>query len=66
MELLAELLRDDGHSLIRIANDVAHEAKLKQAQPRRARGFQVVKDWDGTGITHDRRWRGGQKKKHSL
>jgi hypothetical protein len=31
--------------------------------PRHPRGFQIVADWDGTGILRDRRWRGGRPRK---
>lgn len=34
MEVLSEALRHDSHSLIGIANDVAHAATLERAQPR--------------------------------
>jgi hypothetical protein len=63
MDVLARVLCDDGSCLIDIGNDVARVATLKRAQPRRARGFQVVKDWDGTGIASDRRWRRGRSRK---
>lgn len=64
LQLLAEVLRTDGHMLIGVANDVLRAAEFKQSQPRRARGFQVIKDWDGTGIMRDARWRGGRPRNH--
>jgi hypothetical protein len=65
MELLAGVLCEEGQILIDIAGELASAAKLKGAQPRRPRGFQVVKDWDGSGIMRDARWRGGRPRKNS-
>jgi len=62
LEILSDALRRDDSTCIVMADDIAHKAQQARAQPRRARGFQVVKDWDGTGITHDRRWHGGRSK----
>jgi hypothetical protein len=53
MGLFAEMLRHQGELLIDIAGELADVAKLKGAQPRCARGFQIVKDWDGSGVLRD-------------
>jgi hypothetical protein len=62
LQLLADVFRDDGHLMLGIAGELARVAESKRQQPRHARGFQIVKDWDGTGIVRDARWRGGRSK----
>jgi hypothetical protein len=62
LELLAEVLRMDGQAIIGAATELSRAADTKRAQPRRARGFQIIKDWDGTGVLRDGRWRGGRRK----
>jgi hypothetical protein len=64
MQLLANVLRDAGRELASVGAVVSHSAELKRSQGRRARGFQVVKDWDGTGIMRDARWHGGRRGKN--
>jgi hypothetical protein len=61
-QLLADVLRHEGQILVRVAADLSNSAELKRSKPRRARGFQVVKDW-GDGIMRDARWRGGRRKR---
>ncbi len=51
-----DLLRD-------LAGGIAYAAEQARTRGRRPRGFQVVKDWDGTGTMCDRRWRGGKGKR---
>jgi hypothetical protein len=51
-----ELLRDFGIEI----------ARREGEGPRRPRGFQIVADWDGTGIMRDRRNRLGRPKKHPV
>jgi len=60
MYLLAGVLRQDSFYFGHIAEELEKAAKLKATQRRRPRGFEIVKDWDGTGIITDRRWRGGR------
>jgi len=60
MDLLAKSLRDAGNELRGLADALAYAASQASMQPRRARGFQVVKDWDDTGVRRDGRWRGGR------
>jgi hypothetical protein len=48
-----ELLRDFGIEI----------ARREGEPPRRPRGFQIVADWDGTGIMRDRRNRRGRPRK---
>ena len=48
-----ELLRDFGIEI----------ARREGEGPRRPRGFQIVADWDGTGIMRDRRNRLGRPRK---
>jgi hypothetical protein len=50
-----ELLRDLGIEI----------ARREGEAPRRPRGFQIVADWDGTGVLRDRRWRGGRSRNKS-
>lgn len=65
IQALAEVLRADGQLLIGIASNMLHAAEIKQARPRHARGFQVVKERDGPGSTpRDARWRGGRPKRN--
>ena len=65
MLALAEVLRTDGQFLIGIASNVLHAAEIKQARPRHARGFQVIKERDGPGsMPRDARWRGGRPKRN--
>jgi hypothetical protein len=47
-----ELLRDFGIEI----------ARREGEPPRRPRGFQIVGDWDGTGVLRDRRNRLGRPK----
>ncbi len=63
MQALAESLRADGNDLTGLADALAHAARQASMQPRRARGFQVVKDWDGDGVVRDARWHGGRARK---
>jgi hypothetical protein len=60
MDALAEALKDSGRLLVGMSDAIAYAAKKAAAQPRHGRGFQVLKDWDGTGVITDRRWRGGR------
>jgi hypothetical protein len=60
MENLADALRHSGSLLVGLADALANTARQARVQPRRARGFQIVKDWDGDGVRSDRRWRGGR------
>jgi hypothetical protein len=46
-----------------LARGIADAADRVRLRGRRARGFQKVQDWDGTGIESDRRWRGGRGKR---
>jgi len=63
LQLLAEVLRRDGRAIMGVADELSRAADLKLLQPRRARGFQIIRDWDATGILRDGRWRGGRPKK---
>jgi hypothetical protein len=60
MRAMAAALRHD----IGIANSallfLKVEIQRREREPPQRRGFYVVKDWDGTGIRTDRRWRGGR------
>jgi hypothetical protein len=38
-------------------------ARREGEPPRRPRGFQIVADWDGTGVMRDRRNRLGRPRK---
>ena len=64
MQLLANVLHQVGCELVSVAAEVSRSAELKRSQGRLARGFQVVKDWDGTGIMRDARWHGGRRGKN--
>jgi len=63
MALVAEVIRDDGRSLTDMSRELADVSQKRRSQLRRPRGFQVLKDWDGTGVIKDRRWRGGRSRK---
>jgi hypothetical protein len=60
IQFLADVLRSDAHALMNLAVDLARAADLKRSERRRPRGFQILKDWDGSGVITDRRWRGGR------
>jgi hypothetical protein len=61
MAELAASLRESAEVLNGFARGLDEAAN--QVRGRRARGFQKVQDWDGTGIECDRRWRGGRGRK---
>jgi hypothetical protein len=63
MEMLADAIAHSGRLLIGMADSIAYDARKAGARPRRPRGFQVLKDWDGSGVITDRRWRGGRPRK---
>ena len=63
MDEFAESLRWSADVLNGLARGIADAADRVRLRGRRARGFQKVQDWDGTGIEFDRRWRGGKGKK---
>jgi len=60
LDRLAEALRQDGRMLLSMAEEVDHAARTARKQHRVPRGFQLIGDWDGTGVMRDRRWRGGR------
>jgi hypothetical protein len=66
MDALAEALRDSGRLLVGMSDDIAYAAKKAAARPRHGRGFQVVKDWDNSGVISDRRWRGGRPRRKKM
>ena len=47
-----------------LAADVEYYARILERQPRLARGWQVMRDRDGTGVLRDGRWRGGRRKRY--
>ena len=63
MTEFADSLRETADVLTGFAGGIADAADQVRLRGRRARGFQMVKDWDGTGVENDRRWRGGKGKK---
>lgn len=63
MSGLAASFRESAYALIEFARGIDEAADQVRLRGRRARGFQKVQDWDGTGIESDRRWRGGRGKK---
>lgn len=65
MAKLAKSLLDHPEPLRGFGEGLAYAAEKARARGRRARGFQIVKDWDGTGFMTDRRWRGGRGKMKS-
>jgi YD repeat-containing protein len=66
MDALAEALKDSGRLLVGMSDAIAYAAKKAAAQPRHGRGFQVLKDWDGSGRITDRRWRGGRRRRKKM
>ena len=66
MERLADGIKHSGHLLIGMADAIGYAAKKAAAQPRHGRGFQVLKDWDGSGLITDRRWRGGRPRRKKM
>lgn len=62
IQLLADAFRHDGQKMLGMADELARVAEAKRFLPRRTRGFQIIKDWDGTGVPRDARWRGGRLK----
>jgi hypothetical protein len=62
MQMLSEVIRHDAELLGGIAKELSRLAELKRSRGRTARGFQIVKDWDGSGVKRDARWRGGKGK----
>ena len=63
-QLLAYYIRARAEEGLALARELEEYAAKRRAEGRRPRGFQIVKDWDGTGIKTDRRWRGGRRKQH--
>jgi hypothetical protein len=61
MNALAKSLRDAGNELRGLADALARAASQASMQPRRPRGFQIIKDWGGNGVARDARWRGGRR-----
>jgi hypothetical protein len=59
-ERLAHFIRTRSERGMELAKELEDYAAKRRAEPRQARGFEIVKDWDGAGIETDRRWRGGK------
>jgi hypothetical protein len=60
-EMLAAYIRARAEPGIDLAKELENYAAKRRAEGRRARGFQVVRERDGTGsIPRDARWRGGR------
>lgn len=64
-ERLAQFIRSRSQQGLSLTQELEDYAAKRRTQPRSTRGFQVVKDWDGTGVLRDARWRGGRRKNDS-
>jgi len=61
LERLAKHLKGDGQVLCGLGEEIGFLAGQAARRPRKARGWQVVKIRDASGIPRDGRWRGGRK-----
>jgi hypothetical protein len=62
VEVLAHSIRCRAEQGLALAQELDDYAAKRRAEPRRAGGFQIIKDWDGSGLLRDARWRGGRSK----